>query len=546
MKFTETNRQVAGANLGRTRIAARATLALAVVVAISSGLVAVSGGIASATTTAFTWTGTDAVNSGNSNFSDPANWSGDAAPQSGTSADLTFPVLDCSSSCGNQPNNDVTGLKVKTFSLALGDENGEGDYSVSGNAIKIAALDVTSTVANEDNGQNAYIGLPMTLQGAESWSVDIENNTNLNLSTVTGAAADSLSVALPISTSGNFGGFINFPSINTGPLSFTGSGGGTTYVTGAAFNSTTKEPVTFKNAGLFVVGPGGTTKQTTTTDYGPLTFTNASVQFGNGGTSGPYGYNSIAGALSFNKKSSVAFNGLTPGTGSKPTGGVDYPQVAASGSVTLGSANLTLYAACNQTVGTKYTLVTGSSISGTFNGLPNDTVFTPGTDGGNPSCQTEGAVTPTLEIKYTSTAVTVTVVAASDSVRQISNRSVTGPLLHESAGRYARTDRSAVAAHPGLKVKSGSEWSTSWSGQCEVDTFDSTDHTFVSDIDGDSGTWSGGGKTLDMEWTAGANEGLKFKGTYTKATDPYYSGKFKLYGSSQGTGLVEEGALSGC
>jgi hypothetical protein len=38
----------------------------------------------------------------------------------------------------------------------------------------------------------------MTLLGSESWSVDLENNSNFDLGTVAGANSDSLTVSLPV------------------------------------------------------------------------------------------------------------------------------------------------------------------------------------------------------------------------------------------------------------------------------------------------------------------------------------------------------------
>ena len=81
----------------------------------------------------------------------------------------------------------MTGLKVPSLAVALGAETDIGDYDITGNGIKVGTLGVTSTVPNGRRGQGAYLGMPMTLLGSESWSVDLENNWNFNLSTVAGA-----------------------------------------------------------------------------------------------------------------------------------------------------------------------------------------------------------------------------------------------------------------------------------------------------------------------------------------------------------------------
>ena len=199
-----------------------------------------------------------------------------------------------------------------------------GDYNISGNGIKVGSLDVTSSVPNNGSAQGASLALPMTLTGSESWSVDLENNSNFNLGTVAGANTDSLAVNLPVGTPGNSGGFIYSPSINAGPLTFQGSGA-TTYLTGSDFNGTSKEPVKIVDAGLFVIGAFGS-KKVTTIPYGPLTTKGASIQFGNG-SSGPYGIDSVEGAASFDSATHITYNSLDPGSGAKPTPGGSYPQL---------------------------------------------------------------------------------------------------------------------------------------------------------------------------------------------------------------------------
>jgi hypothetical protein len=394
---------------------------------LSVGVVALASGVAFAAPTSFTWSGAG----GDQVWSDGANWAGGTAPQPHTSVDLTLPILSCGSNCG-QSQNDVTGLKAANISLALGVETGNGDYNIQGNGIKVGTIDVTSNTSNGQNEQGAFLGVPMTLAASESWSVDTENNSNLDFSTVGGASTDSLTVSLPPGTAGNFGGFINFPSINTGPLTFQGLGGMSS-ITGANFNGTSQEPVKFAHAGLFVIGPGGTTKKTTTTDYGPLTVKGSTIQFGNGGGTGPYGINSVEGNASFDSATTISLDSLEPGTGAKPIAGVDYPQIAATGTVKLGSANLPLIAACNQALGTKYTIVTGSAINGTFSGLSNGTVAQAVSDG-SPSCQQAGATSPWFQIQYSATAVTVTVVAAPPADSAHAPASGLAPVAHVESG----------------------------------------------------------------------------------------------------------------
>jgi hypothetical protein len=92
----------------------------------------------------------------------------------------------------------------------------------------------------------------------------------------------------------------------------------------------------------------------------------------------------------------------------------------------------------------------------------------------------------------------------------------------------------ASAAAPALKVKPGSHWTfedhgIEHTGGCEVDRM-SANGTFRSDLFGDSGTWSGGGTTITMTWTAGDDHGVVFTGTFTSTT------RVKEYKGSLNTG----------
>lgn len=408
-----------GSSRGRRKVLRNLTAASAVAV----GVVALSSGAAFAAPGSFTWSG----NGSDSVWSDGANWLGGTAPQPKASANLTFPDLGCSASCNSDIQNDVNNLKVPTLSLALGTETGSGDYNISGNGIKIGTLDVSSSVPNNASSQGAGLGVPMTLSGPASWNVDIENGSNLNLGAVSGASSDALTVNLPVATPGNNGGFISFPSIETGPLTFQGSGA-TTYVTGTDFNGTSKQPVKILDTGLFVIGNFGS-KKVSTIPYGPLTVKGSSIQFGNG-SSGPYGIDSVAGAASLDSATHLTFNSLDPGSGAKPTPGGSYPQLVASGAVKLGSSSLGIFAECDQTVGTKYTIVTGSSIKGTFSGLANGAILQAAPDGST-SCQPEGSVGPSLKIAYSATAVTATVVATPPAASPAQTSAATPPAAHE-------------------------------------------------------------------------------------------------------------------
>jgi hypothetical protein len=407
---------------------------------LAGGLVGAPAGAGAAsavTATTFQWTGADSAASGIPNWSDPANWKGGTAPASSTSAALKFPVLSCASSC-NESNNDLTGFKATKVSMALGVEGVSGpDYSISGNALKVETLAVTSDVPTSEPGQNAYLGVPITLRGAATWSIDAENNSNFDLDTVSGPEA--LTITLPIANADNGGGFVSSSNYNVGNLVFQGVAGqpNQSTVTGASFNANSGKSVTFIDSSLFVTGSSGTTAKETTVHYGPLTLEGTTVQLGNGGGNGPYGIDSVNGDASLDAASHLNYISLSPGT-AKPVAGVTYPQLKASGSIQLGSAGLGLFAACNQKRGATYTIVRGGSVEGTFAGVANDDVLQALADGST-SCQAAGAVAPYLEIKYGASTVTATVVAAppGDSARV----SHANPLIYETVGHRMRAVR---------------------------------------------------------------------------------------------------------
>ena len=118
---------------------------------------------------------------------------------------------------------------------------------------------------------------------------------------------------------------------------------------------------------------------------------------------------------------------------------------------------------------------------------------------------------------------------------------VTGIALATSFGLTGAAMASAAA--PALKIKPGSEWTLEdhgieHTGGCEVDTM-ASNGTFISDLFGDSGTWSGGGTMLTMTWTAGSDDGVVFTGTFVKTPRNEYKGTF----STGDSGLLIKGVV---
>jgi hypothetical protein len=163
---------------------------------------------------------------------------------------------------------------------------------------------------------------------------------------------------------------------------------------------------------------------------GPFTTSSSSVQFGNGGGNPPYAKPTVKGNAVFDSASHVTFLSLAPGsvTPTKPVAGTDYTQLKATGTVTLGSAGLTVFSHCGLPLGATYVIVRAvGGLSGTFAGIANGTIAQAQADGGS-SC-TGTAVAPWLRYHYNDVngTFTATVVAPPPA-----GTAVTAP----AAGRY--------------------------------------------------------------------------------------------------------------
>jgi hypothetical protein len=107
----------------------------------------------------------------------------------------------------------------------------------------------------------------------------------------------------------------------------------------------------------------------------------------------------------------------------------------------------------------------------------------------------------------------------------------------------------ASAVSPELHIKPGAQWTFfPMGGGCEVDTFNTTTNTFTSDHDGDEGTWTGGGLTIKMMWTAGPEKRSTFKGSFMKAskTAVYYTGTFTYHHFHFPGSDLNKGVFKGC
>lgn len=403
----------------RARIAAGASLIAGL------GMLGVTPASAS-TLAGYTWSGADAATS--SLWSDAANWQGGIGPTSGSTGNITFPAAACSASgCpGPSSTNDLTGVTASPLSIGLAAGAPSG-WQIQGNALTIGNMSVSTDTSGGTTVPTSTVSLPLALDPSASspwlWTIGLVDGANFNLGPVTGAPA--LAVVLPSSSATGGAGFLGTTSIDTGALTFQGStsGANSVVVTGTSLNGKTKKPVKFLDSFLF--SPGGSTAslKAATTTYGPLTLKGTAAQFGNGGGTGPYGYDLVKGGVTIDAKSHLTWFSLEPGTGTRP--GLDYPQLSASGKVALGSAGLTLFAPCtSQALGTTYTIIVGAKgVTGTFAGTPSGTVVTPIGDSTCPSGTNPGYAfkisynTATLPATVTATVVAAGTTGAQRSVR---------------------------------------------------------------------------------------------------------------------------------
>jgi hypothetical protein len=372
---------------GRGRVAGPALMTLTVLAAVvAAGSVGAGAADVPATVQTFTWTGTAAGSGTSTSWSDPANWLGGVAPASGATVNLIFPVLSCGSSPCGTSSNDLTGLNVASFALHLAQSPTSpvpDQYAISGNRITVDGLTVKTAAGSAgESGALGAIGLPITVAHSQTWTIGLDNNSQPAFSAITGLGN------LTISSSGS--GFVDLEApVNVGTLSFVGSGG---WVAPFASLNSNGHSVNVTGEGFF---------SPFSIALGPFTTSGSQVQFGNGGGNPPYAKDVVKGNAVFDSASHVQFLSLAPGsvTPTKPVAGTDYTQLKASGSVTLGSAGLTVFAHCGLPLGAVYTIVRGvSGLSGTFAGTPDGAIAQAQPDGSSSCAGT--AVAPWLKYHY--------------------------------------------------------------------------------------------------------------------------------------------------
>ena len=105
----------------------------------------------------------------------------------------------------------------------------------------------------------------------------------------------------------------------------------------------------------------------------------------------------------------------------------------------------------------------------------------------------------------------------------------------------------ASAVSPANNIKAHSIWTVEVKNDgCELVQFTLAGHTFVSDLGGDAGTFTGGGSTatFTMSWTTGSDTGLTFSGHFVSSPKEF---KGTFGGIVAGLkGKVVLGEVGGC
>ena len=363
--------------------------ALLVGVAIPVGVLTIATTAASATSSE-TWTGCGG--SANTNWSDPSNWSG-GTPASGDS--LVFPANLSISACGSAPasgapsytsNNNLPlsgsgPFSVESISIATATTTTSSPapgYDITGNSITLGSGGLTSTESVPSTApfyaETNLIALPIVLGANQVWSVSGDGPTFTPSAPVTGSSTLGINLSAAMGGANPMPAELGLFTVDVGAITITGSNandvGNLAFNNGTVFMESTSSnlngqsgnsnPVTVIDAGLVA---GGT--------LGPLSTTGAEVQVGLSSLGGSSSTSSVTveGAAKFDPATSLSFQNIT-GT----TAGSSYPQIIATGTVTLNNANLQMMTGCSPTLSNSpasvLTLVTGTSVgTGTGTGF---------------------------------------------------------------------------------------------------------------------------------------------------------------------------------
>ena len=358
--------------------------ALLVAVAIPVGVLTLTATAASAITSSVdTWTGCGG--SANTNWSDPSNWSS-GTPASGDS--LAFPAVLSISSCGSTPatgapsyvsNNDLPlsgsgPFAVSSITIATPTTTTSPPppgYEITGLSITLGSGGLTSTESVPSTapfyvGTNS-IALPIVLGANQLWNISGVGPSFTPNAPVTGSFTLGINLSAATGGANPMPASLGLNTVNVGAITITGSN--VADVGNLAFNNGT---VFMESTSSFLNGQSGNSNSVTVTDaglvaegtLGPLSTSGAEVQLGFPSSGGFSGTDSVTveGAATFDPASGLLFQNITGATA-----GSSYPQLVATGTVTLNNANLQMETGCNPTLSSStpsvLTLVTAKSVS---------------------------------------------------------------------------------------------------------------------------------------------------------------------------------------
>jgi hypothetical protein len=384
-------------------------VAVAALVVVTGVCVASGGAAGAAKMKTYTWTGAAAKKavSPNDEWSDGANWKGGKAPTASAPVDLAFASFLCPTktpACSTG-HNDIAGLTVQTLTItSKAGKSATSDPSLflSGDALTLmGGIDATTKLPKKGNVYlpDLAVDLPIQLGVDQTWK--LSGAQVAFLAPVTG----SFNLTFAFQDDGG----VDFDVSGNDVASVTASGLGSLFVAPGFSLNADGNPVTVDGSLLYDVGT-----------IGPLVTSGADVAVGNLGS--PYGTMQVEGGATFDGASEIELYDLTAGSGT-PTPGTDYPQILTTGTTSLGSIGLDVFADCDLPLGTTYTLLDASGgVSGTFTeGMAMPTPTATITDGmileapvdldGDASCL-KSATPSYLHFAYTADTVTATVVAA--------------------------------------------------------------------------------------------------------------------------------------
>jgi hypothetical protein len=356
------------------------------VVAIALAVLCVGAQSAAASDT-YTWTG-----SSSAAWSNPDNWQGGAAP-SGSVSTLDFP--DVSASGELDTTNDVAGISVNAIDVtdATAAAHDQTGIELAGDRLILGAGGLQATTSSSTDAP-AIISLPITMDAAQTWSIDGGPYGTGEV------GLDYLVGDYPLTVDFADGGTLDLePAFDSDD----GSDVGEVTITGADSSQT----------GLNAAANGtvATGQASQLNGSGALQITDAALdgdlQIGmsvnsTGGLLYPDPGFSVAGSVSLDAASAAEF-AISNGDGAPASS-----RIYAQGNVNLGGSTLALVS--DETAndcpilpdGTVLTLVSSATaVTGTFANVPNGTDVTM-------SCGVRSQ--PVLQINYTATSVTATVV----------------------------------------------------------------------------------------------------------------------------------------